>query len=115
MCEEAEKIMIERIDRQAIAFTWDKVRILGFPFSEDFYMKFHRTDGLILGLPVYGADIIAEIKVFLDYLGLADLANPKALRCKPGAAVSAVRRGGSMEAVATMNNVIGILSAILKI
>ena len=76
--------------------------------DDDFHIIFEKiveADGLILGSPVYGADITAEMKIFLDRLGLASLGNPNALRRKPGAAVAAVRRGGGMETVATMNNV----------
>ncbi len=76
--------------------------------DDDFHTIFDKVieaDGLVLGSPVYGADITAEMKIFLDRLGLASIGNPDALRHKPGAAVSAVRRGGGMNTVATLNNV----------
>lgn len=60
---------------------------------------------MILGSPVYGVDISAEMKIFLDRLGLASIGNPDALCHKPGAAVCAVRRAGGMNTVNTMNNV----------
>lgn len=76
--------------------------------DDDFYEIFEKikeADGLILGSPVYGADISAEMKIFLDRLGLASIGNPDTLRHKPGAAVCAVRRAGGMNTVNTMNNV----------
>lgn len=76
--------------------------------DDDFYEIFEKikeADGLILGSPVYGTDISAEMKIFLDRLGLASIGNPYALRHKPGAAVCAVRRAGGMNTVNTMNNV----------
>ena len=71
----------------------------------DIFEKIKESDGLILGSPVYGADITAEMKIFLDRMGLASIGNPEALRHKPGAAVCAVRRAGGMNTVNTMNNV----------
>lgn len=76
--------------------------------DDDFYEIFEKikeADGLILGSPVYGVDISAEMKIFLDRLGLASIGNPDALRHKPGAAVCAVHRAGGMNTVNTMNNV----------
>ncbi|MDC0828639.1 flavodoxin family protein [Faecalitalea cylindroides] len=44
--------------------------------DDDFYEIFEKikeADGLILGSPVYGVDISAEMKIFLDRLGLASM------------------------------------------
>lgn len=82
---------------------WEKTT--AFFIDDDFYEIFEKikeADGLILGSPVYGTDISAEMKIFLDRLGLASIGNPDALCHKPGAAVCAVRRAGGMN---TMNNV----------
>ena len=49
-------------------------------------------------------DISAKMKVFIDRLGIASLGNPDVLKRKPGAAVSAVRRGGGMTTVDTLNH-----------
>ncbi|WP_270459877.1 flavodoxin family protein [Faecalitalea cylindroides] len=76
--------------------------------DDDFYEIFEKikeADGLILGSPVYGVDISAEMKIFLDRLRLASIGNPDALRHKPGTAVCAVCRAGGMNTVNTMNNV----------
>lgn len=63
------------------------------------FERIKEADGLILGSPVYGADISAKMKVFIDRLGIASLGNPDVLKRKPGAAVSAVRRAGGMTTV----------------
>ena len=68
------------------------------------FERIKEADGLILGSPVYGADISAKMKVFIDRLGIASLGNPDVLKRKPGAAVSAVRRAGGMTTVDTLNH-----------
>lgn len=75
--------------------------------SDDFhtvYDKICEADGLVLGSPVYGADISSLMKIFIDRLGIASLGNPKVLCRKPGIAVSAVRRAGGMAAVDALNH-----------
>lgn len=66
--------------------------------------KIKEADGLILGSPVYGADISSKMKIFIDRLGIASLGNSEVLKHKPGAAVSAVRRAGGMIAVDALNH-----------
>lgn len=69
--------------------------------DDDFHIladKVRQADGLVLGSPVYGADISSKMKVFIDRLGISSLGDEKMLRRKPGAAVSAVRRAGGMHA-----------------
>lgn len=56
----------------------------------DIFEKIKEADGLILSSPVYGADVTAEMKIFLDRIGLTGIGNPDALRHKPGAAVCAL-------------------------
>lgn len=75
--------------------------------NDDFHTIFEKileADGLVLGSPVYGADISSKMKIFIDRLEIASLGNQKALRHKPGAAVSAVRRAGGLTAVDTINH-----------
>ncbi|MDE5609630.1 MAG: flavodoxin family protein, partial [Bacteroidales bacterium] len=62
------------------------------------------ADGLILGSPVYSADVSANMKAFLDRGGVVVATNPGLLRHKVGASVAAVRRGGGLTAVDTMNH-----------
>lgn len=72
-------------------------------FVEIFH-KLAETDGLILGSPVYSADVSAKMKAFLERGGVVVATNPGLLRHKVGASVAAVRRGGGLTAVDTMNH-----------
>lgn len=62
------------------------------------------ADGLLLGSPVYSADVSAKMKAFLERGGVVAASNPGLLRHKVGASVAAVRRGGGLTAVDTMNH-----------
>ncbi len=62
------------------------------------------ADGIILGSPVYSADVSARMKAFLERGGVVVATNPGLLRHKVGASVAAVRRGGGMTTVDTMNH-----------
>ncbi|MCZ9312103.1 MAG: flavodoxin family protein [Methanocorpusculum sp.] len=62
------------------------------------------ADGIILGSPVYSADISAKMKAYLERAGVVAASNPGLLRHKAAASVAAVRRGGGLHAVDTMNH-----------
>lgn len=62
------------------------------------------ADGIILGSPTYFADVTTEMKAFIDRAGMVARANKNLFRRKVGAAVTAVRRGGSIHAFDTMNH-----------
>jgi len=66
--------------------------------------KMTAADGIILGSPTYFADVSTEIKALIDRAGLVTRACDNLLRCKVGAAVVAVRRGGSIHAFDSMNH-----------
>lgn len=75
--------------------------------NDDFAEIFSRiveADGIILGSPVYSADVSAKMKAFLERAGVVVAINPGLLRHKVGASVAAVRRGGGMTTVDTMNH-----------
>ena len=72
-------------------------------FTEVF-KRMVEADGIILGSPVYSADISAKMKAFLERSGVVVATNPGLLRRKVGASVAAVRRGGGMTTVDTMNH-----------
>lgn len=75
--------------------------------NDDFhilYEKIKEADGLVLGSPVYGADISSIMKTFIDRLGIASLGDDNVLKHKPGAAVAAVRRAEGMTAVDALNH-----------
>jgi multimeric flavodoxin WrbA len=62
------------------------------------------ADGIILGSPVYVADVTSEMKALIDRACLVSKANGEMFRRKAGAAVIAVRRGGATHAFDTINH-----------
>ncbi|MCG6186739.1 flavodoxin family protein [Maribellus maritimus] len=66
--------------------------------------KMTEADGIIIGSPVYFADITPEIKALIDVAGYVTRANGHLLKRKVGAAVIAVRRGGALHAFESVNN-----------
>lgn len=70
----------------------------------EIFCRMVEADGIILGSPVYSADVSAKMKAFLERGGVVVATNPGLLRHKVGAAVAAVRRGGGMTTVDTMNH-----------
>ncbi|MBF0483354.1 MAG: flavodoxin family protein [Candidatus Omnitrophica bacterium] len=66
--------------------------------------KMRTADGIILGSPVYVADVSSEMKALIDRACLVSRANDSMFRRKVGAAVTAVRRGGSIHAFDTINH-----------
>ena len=75
--------------------------------SDGFSDVFNRmvdADGIILGSPVYSADVSSKMKALLDRGGVVVATNPGLLKHKAGASVAAVRRAGGVTAVDTMNH-----------
>lgn len=70
----------------------------------DIIQKAADADGIILGSPVYFADVTPEMKAFIERAGMVASANGNLFKHKPGAAVMAVRRGGAVQAFDTMNH-----------
>ncbi|MCD6353939.1 MAG: flavodoxin family protein, partial [Prolixibacteraceae bacterium] len=58
--------------------------------------KMIEADGIIIGSPVYFADVTTEVKAFIDVAGYVVRANGHLLKRKVGAGVIAVRRGGAL-------------------
>jgi multimeric flavodoxin WrbA len=63
-----------------------------------------RADGIIIGSPVYFADLTAEAKALIDVAGYALRGAGNPLKRKPGAAVIAVRRAGAIHAFDSINH-----------
>jgi len=66
--------------------------------------KMLQADGIILASPTYFADVSTELKALIDRAGLVAKANKEMFARKVGAAVVAVRRGGSIHAFDSMNH-----------
>lgn len=65
--------------------------------------KMVEADGIIIGSPVYFADVTTEIKALIDVAGYVTRANNFQLKKKVGAGVIAVRRGGALPTFDTIN------------
>lgn len=70
----------------------------------DTFEKVVQADGILLGSPVYSANVSANMQAFLERAAVVADQSPGLLKNKVGAAVAAVRRGGALEAVDTMNH-----------
>jgi multimeric flavodoxin WrbA len=66
--------------------------------------KMIEADGIIIGSPVYFADVTPEVKALIDVAGYVTRANNHLLKRKIGAGVIAVRRGGALHVFETLNN-----------
>lgn len=66
--------------------------------------KMVEADGIIIGSPVYFADVTTEVKALIDVAGYVTRANGFSLKRKVGAGVIAVRRGGALHTFETINN-----------
>ena len=73
---------------------------------QEIYEKMIQADGILLGSPVYTANISANMQAFLERASVvADMnRNENLLRHKVGAAVTAARRGGALNALDAMNH-----------
>ena len=66
--------------------------------------KMVEADGIILASPTYFANISTELKALIDRSGMTSIANGGMFKRKVGAAVVAVRRGGSIHAFNAINH-----------
>ena len=62
------------------------------------------AEGIVLGSPVYFADVTPEMKALIDRAGLVSMANGGMYNNKVGAAVAALRRSGSVHTLDGMNH-----------
>ncbi len=67
-------------------------------------VKMVDADAIIIGSPVYYADLTADAKALIEVAGYALRAAGSPLKHKIGAAVIAVRRGGAIHAFNSINN-----------
>ena len=80
----------------------------------DIVAKMIQADGVILGSPVYCADVTPEMKALLDRGALVSHANGGALlKHKVTGAVTAVRRSGGLHAFDTMNHFLHITESFM--
>lgn len=73
------------------------------PFQAIFE-KMKSADGIILGSPVYSANISANMQAFLERAAVVSDMNRGMFRHKVGAAMAAARRGGALNTIDAMNH-----------
>jgi multimeric flavodoxin WrbA len=84
--------------------TKDRRCVIKTDIVNDCLKKMLEADGIILGSPIYFADITPEIKALVDRAGYVSKANDDMLRRKVGAAVIAVRRAGAIHGFDSLNH-----------
>ncbi|MDE6123775.1 MAG: flavodoxin family protein [Eubacterium sp.] len=62
------------------------------------------ADGIVLGSPVYNANITANMQALLERASVVTDMNKGLLKRKVGAAVAAARRGGALNTIDAMNH-----------
>ncbi len=67
-------------------------------------VKLRAADGIIMGSPTYYANVSSELKAVIDRAGFVSHTNGGLYDRKVGAAVVAVRRGGSIHAFDAINH-----------
>ena len=75
--------------------------------QDDFQIVFEKmkvADGILLGSPVYSANISANMQAFLERAAVVCDMNPGLLKHKVGACFVTARRGGALNAVDVMNH-----------
>lgn len=68
------------------------------------FEKMLQADGILLGSPVYSANISANMQAFLERAAVVADLNPGLFTHKAGAAVAAARRGGALQTIDAMNH-----------
>ena len=68
------------------------------------FEKMRTADGIILGSPVYSANISANMQAFLERASVVCDMNPGLLKHKVGVCFVAARRGGALNTVDAMNH-----------
>ena len=67
------------------------------------FEKMRQSDGIILGSPTWFGDLTPEMKCLIDRAGMLAMTSSGALQRKVGAALSPVRRAGSLHTLTSMN------------
>lgn len=71
---------------------------------QEVFEKMKQADGIILGSPVYSANISATMQAFLERSAVVCDVNKGLLTHKTGGSVVTARRGGALNALDTMNH-----------
>ncbi|HJO93380.1 MAG TPA: flavodoxin family protein [Victivallales bacterium] len=78
----------------------------------DCFEKLKEADGIILGSPVYCAELSGQMKCFIDRIVTLVFVNGGILTRKVGASVVALRRAGALPAFHAMNSFFSVVQMI---
>lgn len=70
----------------------------------DIFQKMNEADGIILGSPVYSANVSAKMQALIERSAVVADMNSGLFTHKVGASVATARRGGALQAIDTMNH-----------
>lgn len=82
----------------------DKQCVIKNDVVNELVAKMIEADGIIIGSPVYFADVTSETKAVIDRIGYVARANDNLLKRKVGAAIAVARRTGAMPTLHTINS-----------
>ncbi len=71
---------------------------------QSIFQKMKEVDGILLGSPVYAANISANMQAFLERAAVVSDMNKGLFNHKAGASVAAARRGGALNTIDSMNH-----------
>ena len=91
----------------------DKHCIIKSDSLNDIIDKMIDADGIILGSPVYCADLSGQMKLFLDRVSFVSAVNENMLKRKVGAPIVAARRAGALNALHSLNSFFTILEMVI--
>lgn len=118
ICRMFEKLNAAGIETEAVQFAGDIIEPCKACFAcggkencvhkkdcfQEVFEKMKGADGIILGSPVYSANISANMQAFLERAAVVCDMNPGGLKHKIGACLVSARRGGALNAIDTMNH-----------
>jgi len=72
--------------------------------ANEYIGKMTQAQGIVLGSPVYFADLTTEMKALIDRAGFVSIANGGMYRNKVGAALAPFRRSGALHTIDSINH-----------
>lgn len=93
--------------------TKDRSCIIKNDMVNDLILKMEKSDGFLIGTPVYTSNVTAEVKAFMDRTNFVAKANGYMFKGKVGAPVIVATKTGANFAYAAINFMFGISQMIM--
>lgn len=105
---DTELIQLAELNIEPCHACWSCSGINNCTYQKDnfreIFEKMKNADGILLGSPVYSANVSAKMQALLEKAAVIADMNEGLFKHKVGAAVTAARRGGALQAIDTMNH-----------